>query len=211
MLESLVAQMRNPDERRIIELRFFRGLTQSQIAAELGARAGFDVRALDASHGMGKEEMRAVESGVTVRTRQGYSALTEPERAQDRVEATMKTNLSYSAIPVALRTAPAARDGRTFTLPITVTFPASALTFVPDGRSVTAGAEFWFGAVDDEGRSSDVSHQETTFTPSGGAPDAPLTYRATLRLRKGANRIVVNVRDKATGKMGTAKANVQVR
>ena len=147
--------------------------------------------------------------GVTVRTRQGYSALTESERAQDRVEATMKTNLSYSAIPVALRTAPAARDGRTYTLPITVTFPASALTFVPDGRSVSAAAEFWFGAVDDEGRSSDVAHQETTFTPPGGA-DAPLTYRATLRLRKGANRIVVNVRDKATGRMGTAKANVKV-
>ena len=148
--------------------------------------------------------------GVTVRTRQGYSALTEAERAQDRVEATMKTNLSYSAIPAVLRTAPAKRDGRNFSLPITVTFPASALTFVPDGRSVTAAAEFWFGAVDDEGRSSDVAHQETTFTPPGGA-DAPLTYRATLRLRKGANRIVVNVRDKATGKMGTAKANVQVQ
>lgn len=147
--------------------------------------------------------------GVTVRTRQGYSALTEAERAQDRVEATMKTNLSYSAIPVALHTAPAAQDGRTYTLPVTVTFPASALTFVPDGRSVTAAAEFWFGAVDDQGRSSDVAHEETTFTPPGGA-DAPLTYRATLRLRKGANRIVVNVRDKATGRMGTAKANVKV-
>ena len=148
--------------------------------------------------------------GVTVRTRQGYSALTEAERAQDRVEATMKTNLSYSAIPVVLRTAPASRGGGSYTLPISVTFPASALTFVPDGRSVSAAAEFWFGAVDDEGRSSDVAHEQTTFAPSGGAPDAPLTYRATLRLRKGANRVIVNVRDRATGKMGTAKANVKV-
>lgn len=149
--------------------------------------------------------------GVTVRTRQGYSALTETERAHDRVEATMKTNLSYSAIPVALRTAPATRAGRNFSLPVTVTFPTSALTFVPDGPTGSAAAELWFGAVDDEGRSSDVAHQETTFQlPSGGA-DAPLTYRATLRLRKGTNRIVVNVRDKATGKMGTAKANVQVQ
>ena len=148
--------------------------------------------------------------GVTVRTRQGYSALTEAERAKDRVEATMQTNLSYSAIPVVLRTAPASRDGRSYTLPITLTFPASALTFVPDGRSVTAAADFWFGAVDDEGRSSDVAHEETTFTPPGGAPDAPLTYRATLRLRKGANRVIVNVRDRTTGRMGTAKANVRV-
>jgi len=148
--------------------------------------------------------------GVTVRTRQGYSALTEAERAHDRVEATMKTNLSYSAIPVTLRTDPASRAGRSFTLPISVTFPASGLTFVPDGRSGSAAAEFWFGAVDDQGRSSDVAHEETTFTASGGASDAPLTYRATLRLRKGANRVIVNVRDKATGRMGTAKANVKV-
>ncbi len=145
--------------------------------------------------------------GVTVRTRQGYAALTEKEQAQDRVEATMKTNLSYSAIPVSLRTAPATRAGRSFTLPISVTFPASALTFVPDGRSGSAAAEFWFGAVDDEGRSSDIAREETTFTAPGGAPDAPLTYRATLRIRKGANRVIVNVRDKATGRMGTAKAN----
>jgi VWFA-related protein len=147
--------------------------------------------------------------GVTVRTRQGYSALTEAQRAQDRVQATMQTNLSYSAIPVVLRTAPASRAGRSYTLSISITFPASALTFVPDGRSGSAAADFWFGAVDDEGRSSNVTHEETTFT-APGVPDAPLTYRATLRLRKGANRVIVNVRDRATGRMGTAKANVQV-
>ncbi len=149
--------------------------------------------------------------GVSVRTRQGYSALTEAERARDRVEATMKTNLSYSAIPAVLGTAPAKRDGRNFSLPVTITFPASALTFVPDGRSGKATAEFWIGAVDDEGRSSDPAHEEMTFTPPGDKPDAPLTYRATLRIRKGANRVVINVRDKATGRMGTAKANVQVQ
>ena len=148
--------------------------------------------------------------GVTVRTRQGYSALTESDRAHDRVEATMKTNLSYSAIPVALRTAPATRAGRYFSLPISVTFPASALTFVPDGRSGKAAAEFWIGAVDDEGRASDPAHEEMTFARPNDEPDASLTYRATLRIRKGANRVIVNVRDKATGRMGTAKANVKV-
>jgi VWFA-related protein len=148
--------------------------------------------------------------GVTVRTRQGYSALTEAERSHDRVEATMQTNLSYSAIPVTLRTAPAVRAGRNFSLPVSITFPASALTFVPDGGSGKAAAELWIGAVDDEGRSSDVTREEKTFTQPGFEPDAPLTYRATLRIRKGSHRVVVNVRDTATGRMGTAKANVRV-
>lgn len=148
--------------------------------------------------------------GVTVRTREGYSAVTEAERVHDRVEATMRTNLSYSAIPVALRTAPANRAGRYFALPVSVTFPASALTFVAEGGSRKSTAEFWIGAVDDEGRSSDVAREEMTFTLPGDKPDAPLSYTATLRIRKGAHRVVINVRDKATGRMGTAKVKVRV-
>ena len=37
-----------------------------------------------------------------------------------------------------------------------------------------------------------------------------LRYAATLQTKKGNYRIVVNVRDSATGKMGTARANVRV-
>ena len=149
--------------------------------------------------------------GVTVRTRQGYSALTEAERAQDRVEATMKTNLSYSAIPVGLHTAPASRSGRSFALPISVTFPV-VRAHVRAGRPEPAapprnsGSAPWTMRA---GRATSPTRRPAFRLPSGGA-DAPLTYRATLRLRKGANRVVVNVRDKATGRMGTAKANVRI-
>ena len=37
-----------------------------------------------------------------------------------------------------------------------------------------------------------------------------LRYAATLQTKKGNYRIVVNVRDSASGKMGTARANVRV-
>ena len=40
--------------------------------------------------------------------------------------------------------------------------------------------------------------------------ETPLTYAADLQTKKGNYRIVVNVRDLATGKMGTARANVRV-
>ena len=164
--------------------------------------------------GVGYQRVRVdvARPGVTVRTRQGYSALTEAERAHDRVEATLKTNLSYSAIPVALRAAAATRAGRYYSLPLSVTFPATALTFVAEGASSRSAAEVWIGAVDEEGRASDVTREEATFTiPNGRAEgNAPLTYTATLKIRKGAHRVVVNVRDKATGRMGTAKAKVRV-
>ena len=40
--------------------------------------------------------------------------------------------------------------------------------------------------------------------------DAPLNYVVTLQTRKGNQRIVVNVQDRGTGRMGTAKADVRV-
>ena len=90
--------------------------------------------------------------------------------------------------------------------------PASALTFVPNGDKSTARAAFYFGSIDDKGRTSDITRQETTFELASDkiSAETPLTYAADLQTKKGNYRIVVNVRDLATGKMGTARANVRV-
>ena len=65
--------------------------------------------------------------------------------------------------------------------------------------------------MDDAGRMSDITRTETSFTLPEDAPaDAPVHYNAELTVRKGNARVVVNVRDRETGKMGTAKADVHV-
>lgn len=99
-----------------------------------------------------------------------------------------------------------------YTLPITVTLPASALTFVPEGDKATAKADLYIGSIDDKGRMSEITHQETSFQiPADKAStDQPLAYNATLQTKKGNYRIVVNVLDPASGRMGTAKSNVRV-
>jgi VWFA-related protein len=149
--------------------------------------------------------------GAVVRARRGYAPRTEEDRARDRVQATLKTNLAYGAIPMTLRTAPATKQGGKFTVPISVTLPATALTFVPEGSERRATADVAIGVMDDAGRMSDVSRQEATFTLPEGKNDAePLVYTATLQTRKGNQRIVVNLRDRASGKMGTAKADVRI-
>jgi VWFA-related protein len=149
--------------------------------------------------------------GVVVRARRGFQPRKESDVVSDRARATMESDLAYRAIPVRLQTAPPT-PGKTYTLPVTVTVPASALTFVPAGDKARAQAEIYFGSVDDKGRMSDVSRQETSFeVPSDKATgDTPLQYNAQLQTRKGNLRIVVNVRDVATGRMGTARANVRV-
>jgi VWFA-related protein len=162
----------------------------------------------------GYQQVRVVVSrpGVTVRTRRGYAARTDAEQARDRVQATLKTNLTYVGFPVTLRSAPPTKKGSRYSLPIQVTMPASALTFVPAVGGRRAAAEVYIGAIDDSGRMSDVAREETTFTLPEGKDDAatPIVYSAILQTRKGNHRIVVNIRDKATGKMGTAKADIRV-
>jgi hypothetical protein len=151
--------------------------------------------------------------GATVRARKGFEPLTEGQKVSNRARATMETDLSYNAIPATIQTAPATLDKKYYMLPITVMVPASALTFVPDGDKETARAEFYIGSVDDKGGTSDLNRQETTFQVPAGkskSADAMLRYAATLQTKKGNYRIVVNVRDSASGKMGTARANVRV-
>ena len=111
-----------------------------------------------------------------------------------------------------LTTAPPTKQKRRlYALPIQVTLPASALTFLPEGDVGKAAAELYIGVIDDRGRMSDIARQEAVFTlPADSAPDTPVSYTATLQTRKGNFRVVVNVRDAATGEMGTARADVRV-
>jgi VWFA-related protein len=149
---------------------------------------------------------------LTVRARKGILPLTETQRVSNRARATMETDLTYNAIPAKIQAEPATPDKKYFILPITVLVPANALTFIPDGEKESARAEFYIGSVDEKGNTSDLSRQETTFqVPAGQAKsDALVRYAAQLQTKKGNYRIVVNVRDVASGKLGTARTNVHI-
>jgi len=150
--------------------------------------------------------------GVTVAARRGFQPRPEAEVVSDRARATLGTDISYTGIPVKLQTKPPTQAKKDYLVPTTILVPASALTFVPDGDKATAHVEFYVGSVDDKGRMSDVTRQESTFElpASQVKEDALLRYDAQLQTRKGNVRIVVNVRDSASGKMGTARASLRV-
>jgi hypothetical protein len=59
---------------------------------------------------------------------------------------------------------------------------------------------------------SETSKVQTMFTLPAGANEsnAMLQYKTNLETRKGNHRIVVSVRDTATGKTGTAKTDIRV-
>jgi VWFA-related protein len=150
--------------------------------------------------------------GLTVASRRGFQPRPEAELVAERARATMGSNLSYSGIPVQLQTKPPTPDKKNYLVPIKILVPASSLTFVPEGDKATARAEYYIGSVDDKGRMSDVSRQEETFqVPTDQVKaNAMVAFEAQLQTRKGNVRVVVNVRDAASGKMGTGRANLRV-
>lgn len=79
---------------------------------------------------------------------------------------------------IAPLTAILASSGR-YTVPISVTRPASALTFLPEGAVRRATAEVSIGVMDDARRMSDVATEEATFRLPEGKEEEPLTYTAT--------------------------------
>jgi VWFA-related protein len=149
--------------------------------------------------------------GVTVRARRGFAPRTSRDRGRDVAQATLRSNAEFHAIPVELRIAQAKKAKKYYELPILVTVPASALTFLPDASGSRAVADVYIGAIDAHGFTSDIGYEEAIFTlPPGAKPDTALTYPIKLEMRKGSMRIAVNVQDRETGKMGTAKADVKV-
>jgi hypothetical protein len=85
------------------------------------------------------------------------------------------------------------------------------LTFIREANGGRAVADIYIGVIDDKGYASDIGHDQATFNlPNGAPPDTPLKYQTKLQIRKGNMRIAVNVQDRETGKMGTAKADVKV-
>jgi VWFA-related protein len=150
-------------------------------------------------------------AGLNVRYRRGYAVRSDDERARDITRAGLKANVTYKSFPVKLQIGPATKAKKQYDQPVMVTMPVSALTFLPEGDSMKAAAEIYLGVVDEDGRTSDIGREEASFTqPRDAPPDAILSYPITLQMRKGNSRIVVNVRDKATGRIGTARADVHI-
>jgi hypothetical protein len=149
--------------------------------------------------------------GLEVRTRRGYAILPADDLARAGARATILSNVAYTSLPVRLKIGLPQKGKKLYELPVTVLLPASALTFLPEGDGTKASAEIFVGAIDDSGGTSDIGREVATFKLAKDAPgDTALAHQLTLATKKGNYRVVVNVRDTATGKLGTAKADIRV-
>jgi hypothetical protein len=120
------------------------------------------------------------------------------------------TNVESRSIPVMVRVGSVVKNETLFDLPIAVTVPVSALTVLPKGGESSARAEVYIGAVDEKGLMSDLTRREISFVPARDCADGNCSFRLKLQARRGNLRVVVGVRDQATGRIGTAKTDVHV-
>jgi len=161
--------------------------------------------------GTRKVSVSVTRPGLTVRSRRTYSVKSPGERAGDVTVAALRSNVRYQGIPVTLATAAPTKAKKFYTVPVVISVPAKSLTFLPAGKDMKAMTDVYFAVMDDSGNMSPIDREEASFSLPADAPaDAPVKYTATLSVRKGNARIVVNVRDRETGKMGTAKADLHV-
>jgi VWFA-related protein len=161
--------------------------------------------------GQRKVAVTVTRPGTTVRARRSYAPRSPAERAGDVAVAALRSNVQYQGIPVTLSTSPASKQKKYWAMPIVVAVPASGLTFLPEGQNLKANADVFFAVMDDSGNMSDISREQAAFTLPPEAPkDTVVRYTANVQIRKGNARIVANVRDRETGRMGTARADVHV-
>ena len=145
--------------------------------------------------------------GLKVRARRTYVVEDEEKRLEDRVRATLMTSAAYADIAPVVRASPAGHEGAQALVTIDVEVPASDLTFLPDAGHATAHVVYYLAAIDDRGGATPLTRtaQSYTLSPSETRGSRPLVERTTLRLRRGDYRLVVNVLDAPSGRMGTAR------
>jgi hypothetical protein len=187
-----------------------KGLTRVYEESSTYYSIGVNLSKLGAA-GYRKVQVDLGKPGFEVRARRGYAVLPAEDLARAGARATILSNVSYASLPVKLEIAPAHKGKKLYEMPVTVSFPSSALTFLPEGDKTRASAEIYVGAIDDGGATSDIGREVAVFMLPKAAPGStPLSHQLCLATKKGNYLIVVNVRDAATGKIGTAKADIRV-
>jgi VWFA-related protein len=150
--------------------------------------------------------------GLRARTRRGFAVRSDDERARDGIYAGFKGDVLNSPIPISIRLHTAEKTGKFYELPISVVVPSASLTFTSGNGPRKASAALWIGAIDDDDRTSDIAREEATFLLPDGADGAnsASNYFSRLRIRGGKHRIVVYLRDRASGRIGVARIDTRV-
>jgi VWFA-related protein len=150
--------------------------------------------------------------GLTVRARRSYRTKSPQDQMNDRVVANLFHRSVQSDLAVSLKTGDLKKQGVRWLVPITVSFAASDLTMIPDGKEVFGGFDVYIAVGDDNGSTSAVTKKGQIIRIPMGAAEAlkrqPLVFNADLLVKKGEHVLSVGVIDRVTSSSGFARAKL---
>lgn len=142
--------------------------------------------------------------GLFVRSRLGFSDLSPRTEEALHTESLLLFSESREGSPdLIVSLGAVGRTGaRTVDVPVTLEFPAEALTPSPSAEGWRAEATLSMGALDRSGRRSDLSTVPVHLTlPAPPAPGGRVRWHTTVKLRRIEQRLVFSLRDALSGKV----------
>jgi VWFA-related protein len=146
-------------------------------------------------------ELSVREPGLEVRSRRDYFDYSPARELSLAVESALLFGSPLGSQSLEVRAGePVERPRGRMVLPLTLTVPVDAVTFVPDNGKYTARLELRVAALDERGGSSDVPVIPVELTSrTKPAAGTTLTYTTDLLMRRRAHDMVAVLYDPVSG------------
>lgn len=157
-------------------------------------------------------QVKCKRPGVTVRTRRSYRSKSPQDQMNDRVVANLFHGAMQNDLNLSLKMGELTRRGGQWIVPITVSFPSTDLTMIPDGKEVLGGFDVYLAVGDENGATSSITKKgqivRVPVAVAEGLKKQPLVFNADLIVQKGEHVLSVGVIDRITSSSGFARAKL---
>lgn len=157
-----------------------------------------------------KVEVEVLKPGFKVRSRENFLDLSRRAETTMMVESAMLFGGAPDSAPLAIQVGqPVAAGRREMEVPVALTIPVDAITFVPVDGKYTAELELRVAAVDTGGNRAAVPIIPVTLRFDAQPPAGTATrYEARLKLRRLPHHVTLAIFDPQSGKILTGEADV---
>ena len=151
-------------------------------------------------------QVETTRPGLKVRSRRGFEEVSKQREVTMAVESALLFGSPPSSRPLqAVLGRPEKASGRTLRVPVVLTIPADAVTFLPVGGDFQAEMEIRIAAMDERGhRSSIPVIPYRVAAKRAPVPGDVIRKDTVLELRREKQQIVVAVYDRASGNLLSA-------
>ncbi len=159
-------------------------------------------------------KVKVKRSGVRVAHRAGYVDLSPEDRLQEFLRARLSTAAAAGgSLPVQVEVGQVVpRDRGESAVPLTAAIPMERVTVIPSEGQLAGRVHVYVSVFDAEGNNVAFDHhlQEVRLSAEEYENAGLFRYTMRVRLRKGAFKVLVTLRDELSNEIGSAVQSVQL-